>query len=397
MVILALINLLLEDPMLILAKTESNLANEEFFNELLDLVGSSFKKGLKTPCFLIFVLSNEQVQSDLYKLFGENELKIIEDVMKGLLVKGSKLVKKEKYLLEDGILDSTKIEPNHKVFLNFTFYKKNEQKALRVIEYINVVLAVAVKHCRAFSVEAGNLLNYSHEFGIEILSNLTVQNFLDLNGENTLQTLINCYNSLFSRIILLSLYKVGLNMQRIRKEMIKRDKIIIENSFLMVIKQFYLQREFKRTIFKSGLFLKETYELYLFLFSAWWLKNDYINRLMNDQEMVMMLLENANTELSLRFLVSLFTICGINAFPARQISEIIVKGLAFSDKTGKMLLNSGRIDVYQEIIGKEMKKVIYSYFDIKNNSILLAEESDGKSYYEYFSFNSFRLWTRHYC
>ena len=344
----------------------------------------SFKLGLKTPCFLIFVLSNESVQNDIYTLFGAKYLETIENMLEGLLIKGAKEIKQENILIENKIVENTKINANNEVFLNFLFYKKKAQKSLRVIEYINVVLAVAVKHCQRFRERAGIFLDYSHEYGIEVLNNFSITSFMNLKGENTLQTLINCYNSLLSRVTLLSLYKVRLNMLKLNKDFQLRDQKIIDDSFEMVLKQFQLQSEFKKKILPQGLFIRETYEPYLFLFSLWWYNEDYIRRLMTKPDMIMLLLDNANSDLSLRFLVSIFTICGVNAFPASQICEIIVKGLTFSDQTGRLLLNSGRVDVYQEIVGKFMKQAIDYCFKIDPLKISLAHPDDCKEILFYY-------------
>jgi len=358
----------------------SCLKDKEFFDITLEKLKKSFLKA--QGCF--YVLYLVLCYPDCLRIFSSAEAnEIIRNRLISLVRIGDKLAHDTELKIEEPDLEVDLNYPISSIDLTFPFYQEDWQKMLNYLEYSLRYFRKA-SELKYYEGIAKKCLDFSFELGMQFLTHFSIdklkQSSIKKQQQIILQFRYHVLNfMLFNEAISYMFDSITTQTSLESEENSKKE--LINQIFNVFIPQLKTYQNFqKNTVIDSAFSMNtyEAYEPYLLVIAFGWLDGEskYLNKLVEDPEYLKILVSNSNLN-KIELLTYLFNIYAINAFPMLELTQIISKGLVYIDQNGGLLADSYRMEVYSQLIGKEISELISTDFNTGEFSISLSDSTDS--------------------
>ena len=370
-----------------LKNSVSKLKDKEFFDVVFEKAKKSFMKA-QHSFFMLYLLL---CYPDCLKIFSPAEAnEIIRNRLTTLVRIGDKLAYGTEIEREEINLEEEEIEfsyPISKVDMTFPFYNEDWEKMLSYLEYSLKYFrkAAELKYYKSISDKC---LDFTFELGMQFLNDFSIEQFkksqLKKPLEITLRFRYHLLNLLLYNEAIFKMFAFIVNQSSLKSP--ENNNELCDKIYNIFIPQLKTYQKFhQETIIESSLSMntREAYEPYLLLISFGWLEGEskYLSKFVEDPEYLKILIHNSNINLKIELLAYLLNIYAINAFPTGELMQIISKGLVFADPKGSLLASNYRMEVYAQLIGKEISDIIATDFNTQESSISLSDPNDSNLFF----------------
>ena len=356
-----------------LINVATNLKNKDFVDRTQQKLQEALVKALRSPYLFSLVISNQDCL-DIINLMETNldipgTLHTLVDIAQSYGLK------------ENGSGQSGQPQNRSDCIVNLNFEFLNEsQKRLRVLEFLSHILSIASQMPFDFDPTTLGLTETSYALELDFLGQTSAEIFKDLKRENMLEALKFCYNSLYTSTLRNSvkknIYKATLGA---KSELSEAAYTLLQKAMKAVVHQYNLELTIKDA-YKTNLLLKTSFEPYLFLISLWWVDaKTLLKALTEEPNLVHVLIQNARTEQNLELLIVFFNMYALNSFPEKSMLEIILKSLAYADRSGQLILTDPRLDMYETLANQQLVQAMQENFSIDGLRLSLNGEEEGQN------------------
>jgi len=356
--------------------TSTNLNDKEFFETVQKNMNYGLVGAIKSPYLFSLILSNQDCL-DILNL-AETTVDISQTLHDLVEIAHQYVQQGEKETPRNSL---TKKNNQCCVDLNLEFLSE-KQRGLRVLEFLCHVLSLVSKMPFDFDPTTLGLSEVSYGLELDFLCESNLEIFQQGDQKSLIEALKFCYNSLYTNTLRTAIkknvYKVTLDPL---KDLTKKNLELNERALKAILHQFSLEKSIKEVL-NFRLFKKDAFEPYLFMVSLWWVNaKDCLKNLPDEPGVFQRMIENAKSEQNMELMVYFLTLYMLNAFPEKEIIQIIVKGLVYLDRSGQLLLEDSRVDIYQALSSQNLIQTMQENFSIDGVWLsLIGEEEKTNSY-----------------